>query len=74
MDWSKGEYDPWQAGWLLGKYQQYTRFPVEAELGEWMEGFQLGCAELGEYHIWRQRLGEYIHGRVVPAHLLPYCS
>lgn len=70
MDWSKGEYDPWQAGWLLGKYEQYTRWPTAAELDEWLEGFKLGCTEVCEYHIWRQRLGEYINGRVVPAHLL----
>lgn len=71
MDWSNnGEWQAWEAGWLLGKYQQYTRFPNAEELDEWLEGFQVGTTEVCEYHIWRQRLGEYIQGKVVPAHVL----
>ena len=70
MDWSKGEYDPWQAGWLLGKYQHYTRWPTEAEFVEWLAGYHLGVAEVCEYHIWPTRLREYTDGKVVPGYLL----
>lgn len=64
------QYDPWTDGWMLGKYEQHARFPAASEIDEWLEGFKLGCTEVCEFHIWRQRLGEYINGRVVPAHLL----
>ena len=74
MDWSKGEYNPWVAGWLLGKYEQYTRFPTAAESAEWLEGFKVGCAEVCEYEIWQQRLNEHIHGKVVCAELLQHCT
>ena len=59
MDWSKGEYNPWVAGWLLGKYEQYTRVPAESEFDEWIDGFTTGCAENGEHHIWDVRLRDY---------------
>ncbi len=70
MDWSKGEYDAWQAGWMLGKYQHYTRFPIEPEFEDWLAGFHVGTAEVCEYHIWPTRLREYTHGKVVPHYLL----
>lgn len=72
MDWSKGEYQPWVAGWLLGKYEQYTRFPAESEFDEWIDGFTTGCAENGEHHIWDVRLRDYTEGKVIPAHLLTF--
>lgn len=64
------DYVPWQAGWLLGKYQQYTRWPTPTEFDEWLEGFQVGTTEVCEYHIWPQRLREYTSCKVVPNYLL----
>lgn len=72
MDWSKGEYNAWVAGWLLGKYKQYTRFPTEPEFDEWIDGFCIGCAENAEHNIWDQRLREYTEGCVVPEQLLKF--
>ena len=72
MDWSKGAYVAWEAGWLLGKYQQYTRWPNEAELDDWLDGFELGCAELGEHNLWIQQLTAYTAGKVIPLHLINY--
>jgi hypothetical protein len=70
MDWSKGEYDAWVAGWLLGKYEQYTRFPTDDELDEWLEGFKTGTAEVGEFHLWKKHLATHINGKTVSVKLL----
>ena len=72
MDWSKGEYQPWEAGWQLGKYQQYTRWPTEQEFDQWIDGFCTGCAEIAEHHIWDLRLREYTEGKFIPAHLITF--
>lgn len=71
------EYDPWLAGWLLGKYQQRQRWPDRHELDEWIEGFQIGCTEVAEHHIWRKRLKEYLEEDepiIRPLYLLAKCQ
>lgn len=66
----KEEYDPWVAGYVLGKYQQYNGWPAENQLSEWLEGFKVGTTEVGEFQVWKQRLGEYVEGREgVPEYL-----
>ena len=60
------DYDPWVAGRLLGKYQQYQRWPKKEELQEWLNGFIAGCADVAEYSIWQKRLAEYADGRDPP--------
>lgn len=63
------KYDPWIVGWMLGKYQQYQPWPDESQIDEWLEGFKVGTTDVGEYHIWQQRLREYTDDTVCPAHL-----
>jgi hypothetical protein len=56
------ENDPWLNGWLAGKYGDAVPLPVDegAGFGEWIAGFETGCVEVAEHHIWRLRLGEYL--------------
>ena len=64
MDFEANVEDPWVRGWLAGKYAQPVVLPVLGEFEEWMGGFETGCAEVAEHHIWERRLGEYILGRM----------
>ena len=68
------EYDPWIAGRLLSKFDQYQRWPTESELDEWLEGFVNGCVDVGEYTIWKRRLAEYTSGKNAPDYLLKHCT
>ncbi len=60
MDWDKGEYEPWVAGWMLGKYAQFTRWPTTGECDDYIDGFCMGCTELGEYDLWLETLKSYV--------------
>ena len=63
-------YDPWIAGRMLSKFDQYLRWPTETELGEWIDGFINGCVDLGEYQMWQAKLAEYTNGKNAPDYLL----
>lgn len=54
------ENDPWVHGWLAGKYGDPVPLPVGESFWEWLDGFESGCVEVAEHHIWRLRLGEYL--------------
>jgi hypothetical protein len=57
------ENPTWVNGWIAGKYSRPAPFPKMDE-GEdfwgWIEGFETGCAENAEHHLWRRRLAEYL--------------
>jgi hypothetical protein len=56
------ENDPWVLGWLCGKYQQAGPVPCGDDFDLWLSGFETGCTENGEHHVWRQRLYEHVAG------------
>lgn len=52
--------DPWVNGWLIAKYDQAAPLPMTQQYDEWLSGFQVGCAEVGEHHLWPARLAEHL--------------
>jgi hypothetical protein len=53
------EYEAWVNG-RNAAVHGVRNLPLIEDFTEWMDGFEMGCAELGERHLTNLRLGEYL--------------